>query len=294
MGVGVGNRLFKDRLFLITAYYRNRSSSQLVGIPLPGTTGFSTLNANLDATVQNSGWEVTLRTQNFQNKTFEWTSSFNIALNRNKLLAYPGLESSTYANMYVVGQPINIIKLYHYTGTNSATGVYEFEDVNGDGAITSADRKTVADLSPRFFGGFQNQFKYQKWQLDVLFQFVKQKAFTAMPGVPGTAVNQLESVSEGAGQQPYTVGVNGAVISAYYRYAFSDGALQDASYVRLKNIALSYDVPLHFTKGLHCQIYAQGQNVLTFTRFKQGDPEAKFSNYLPPLRVFATGIKLTF
>jgi len=292
--LGLETGFFKDRLFLITAYYRNRSSSQLVGIPLPGTTGFSTLNANLDATVQNSGWEVTLRTQNFQNKTFEWTSSFNIALNRNKLLAYPGLESSTYANMYVVGQPINIIKLYHYTGTNSATGVYEFEDVNGDGAITSADRKTVADLSPRFFGGFQNQFKYQKWQLDVLFQFVKQKAFTAMPGVPGTAVNQLESVSEGAGQQPYTVGVNGAVISAYYRYAFSDGALQDASYVRLKNIALSYDVPLHFTKGLHCQIYAQGQNVLTFTRFKQGDPEAKFSNYLPPLRVFATGIKLTF
>lgn len=293
--VALETGFFKDRLFLTTAYYFNRSSNQLVGVPLPGTTGFNSLNANLDATVQNSGMEFTLRTVNFQRKNFEWTTNFNISASRNKLISYPGLESSSNANTYVLGQPINIIKLYHYTGMNPTTGVYEFEDVNGDGVLTSiGDRKTIADLSPRFFGGLLNQFKYKGLRLDFLFQFVKQQAFSAMPGVPGTAVNQLASVSDTSAQQPYTVGANGAVISAYYRYVLSDGAIQDASYVRLKNISLTYDLPLKFTKGIRCQLYMQGQNVLTFTKYSNGDPEAKLSNYLPPLKVYSAGVKLTF
>jgi TonB-linked SusC/RagA family outer membrane protein len=285
----------KDRLFLTTAYYFNRSSNQLVGMPLPGTTGFSSLNANLDATVQNSGLEFTLRTVNFQHKSFEWTTNFNISINRNKLISYPGLESSTYANTYVVGQPVNSIKLYHYTGMNPTTALYEFEDVNNDDRITAiGDRKTIADLSPRFFGGLQNQFKYNRFQLDFLFQFVKQQAFGPMPGVPGTAMNQLASVSDTTTQQPYTAGANGTVTTAYYRYGLSDGNLQDASYVRLKNISLTYDLPSKFTPSVRCQLYLQGQNVLTFTKYTNGDPEFKFSGYLPPLKVFTGGVKLTF
>ena len=293
--VALETGFLKDRLFLTTAYYFNRSSNQLVGVPLPGTTGFNSLNANLDATVQNSGLEFTLRTVNFQHKNFEWTTNFNISASRNKLVSYPGLESSTYANTYVVGQPINIIKVYHYTGMNATTGIYEFEDVNGDGTITSlGDRKTIADLSPRFFGGLQNQFKYKGLQLDFLFQFVKQQAFGPMPGVPGTAVNQLASVSDATAQQPYTAGVNGDVTTAYYRYGLSDGNFQDASYVRLKNISLTYDLPLNYTHGVRCQLYLQGQNVLTFTNYSNGDPEFKFGGYLPPLKVFTGGMKLTF
>jgi len=293
--VALETGFLKDRIFLTTAYYLNRSSNQLVGIPLPGTTGFSSLYANLDATVQNSGVEVTLRTENIRNKNFTWTTNFNIAASKNKLISYPGLESSSYATTYVVGQSINIIKLYHYTGMNATTGVYEFQDANGDGIITSiGDRQTIADLSPKYLGGLQNQLKYKGIQLDFLFQFVKQQNFGAIPGVPGTAVNQLASVSNSASQQPYTAGANGDVINAYYRYGLSDGALQDASYIRLKNVSLTYDLPTTLTKGLRCQLYLQGQNVLTFTKFNYGDPEFKFSRYLPPLKVFTVGAKLTF
>ena len=293
--VAMETGFLKDRLFLSVAYYLNRSSNQLVGVPLPGITGFSSLNANLDATVQNSGLEFTLRTVNFQRKHFEWTTNFNISASRNKLVSYPGLESSSYATTYVVGEPTTIIKLYRYIGMNPTTGVYQFEDANGDGMLTSiGDRKTIADLSPRFFGGLQNQFKLDRLQLDFLFQFVKQDAFTAMPGVPGMAVNQLTSVSVSSNQQPYTAGANGAVISAYYRYVLSDGAVQDASYVRLKNVSLTYDLPVKITTGFRCQLYVQGQNVLTFTKFVNGDPEFKFSGYMPPLKVYAAGVKLTF
>ncbi|MFV8339369.1 SusC/RagA family TonB-linked outer membrane protein [Flavobacterium sp. LB3P21] len=292
--VALETGFLKDRLFLTIAYYFNRSSNQLVGIPLPGTTGFGSLNANLDATVENSGLEFTLRTVNFQRKDFEWTTNFNISASRNKLVSYPGLESSTNANRYVVGQPINIVKVYNYTGMNPTTGVYEFEDVNGDGVITSiGDRTQIADLSPDFFGGFQNNFKYKNLQLDFLFQFVKQESFGPTLGVPGTPVNQLASVSNTDGQQPFTSGVNGDIINAYYRYALSTGNIEDASYVRLKNISLTYDLPLKMSKGVRCQLYLQGQNLLTFTNYSNGDPEFKFSNFLPPLKVYSAGVKLT-
>ncbi|CAM3625622.1 SusC/RagA family TonB-linked outer membrane protein [Flavobacterium gelidilacus] len=293
--VAVETGYFNDRIFLTAAYYRNRSSNQLVGIPLPGTTGFPSLNGNLDATVQNSGLELTLRTVNFQRKNFDWTTNFNISASRNKLISYPGLEGSTYANLYVVGEPTSIIKIYHYTGMSSATGAYEFEDLNGDGIITAAgDRKAVADLNPKFFGGLQNQFKYKNLQLDFLFQFVKQQAFSSINGVPGLAINQLATVSDAENQQPFTAGGNSALTTAYSRYVRSDAAIEDASYVRLKNISLTYDLPLLRHQKIQCQLYLQGQNLLTFTKYKSGDPETKFTNVLPPLKVFTVGTKLTF
>jgi TonB-linked SusC/RagA family outer membrane protein len=292
--VALETGFFNDRLFLTSSYYFNRSSNQLVGIPLPSTTGFSSLTANLDATVENSGLEFTLRSVNFQRKSFEWTTNFTISANRNKLISYPGLERSSYANLYVVGESINLIRLYHYTGRNATTGIYEFEDVNGDGVITAAgDRKGIADLNPDFFGGLQNQFTFKGFQLDFLFQFVKQQAFTAMPGVPGQAINQLASIGTATSIQPFTA-ANPAAVTAYSRYVFSDGVLQDASFIRLKNISLTYDLPLKLTHNVRCQLFMQGQNVLTFTKYASGDPEARNNNYLPPLRMFTGGVKLTF
>lgn len=286
----------KDRLFLTIAYYNNRSSNQLVGIPMPGTTGFSSLASNLDATVQNTGLEFTVQTENVSSTNFNWTTGFNLSMNKNKLLSFPGLEGSTYANTFVVGEPITITKVYHYLGMHPETGVYQYEDFNGDGVITSVgDRKGIADLSPKFFGGLENQFKYKNFQLDFLFQFVKQEAFGNYPGAAGTFVNQLSEVSDATTQQPYTAGLNAAAVTAYSRFSISDGAIEDASYLRLKNISLTYDLPLKTAQNLRCQLYIQGQNVLTFTNYKHGDPEFKLSTmYLPPLQVYTAGVKMQF
>ena len=293
---------FRDRISLTASWYQNRSSNQLVGIPLPGTTGFNSLTANLGATVQNSGLEFTLRTVNFQNKNFEWTTNFNISANRNKLIAFPGLDSSPYANIYEIGKPLNIRHLYHFTGLNPETGIYNFEDVNGDGFITSLeDKKTIANLTPDFYGGLQNQLTYKGFQLDFLLQFVKQQNFEYLPGVPGSPLNQLADLTNTWQQDddhtPYqqlTTGLNGDVVSAFYRYSESDGALVDASYIRLKNISLTYDLPLALPKGVRCRLFLQGQNVLTITPYKSGDPELRFSSYLPPLRVFCGGVQVSF
>lgn len=293
--------LFADRLFLTSAYYDNRSSNQLAGIPLPGTTGFTSVQANLDAIVQNKGLEFSIRTVNLQHKNWSWITNFNLTFSRTSLLEFPNLQGSTYANTLVIGEPLNIKKVYHYTGVDQKTGIYTFEDVNGDGLLSAVeDKKTISDLTPDYFGGLQNTIKYKKWQLDFLFQFAKQKNYNGSSyfGLPGTEGNQLVSAVNSwmqAGDNPaiqiYTSGTNSAASAAYYRYFESDGAISDASYIRLKNISLSYDIPL---KDFKCRVFFEGQNLLTLTHYDGADPEFTSLGYLPPLKVFSAGLQFNF
>jgi len=285
---------FADDRFLFTAaYFNNRSSDQLVGVPLPGTTGFTSIQANFAAEVENSGIELEWNSKNIAKPNFSWSTSFNITFPKNRLVSFPGLETSTYANQYVVGQPLNVRMVYHYTGTNPDTGLYEFQDYNGDGQIRAADdRKMLVNTAPKFFGGLQNSLKYQRWQLEFLFQFVKQTApdFNSFKSMPGLSVNQSVEVLNGS--QPFSAGFDAAANNAYTFYRGSDAALTDASFVRLKNLSLSYTVPTQ--RDWSCRLYVQAQNLLTFTRYKGLDPENFSGVNLPPLRVMTLGTQLTF
>jgi TonB-linked SusC/RagA family outer membrane protein len=293
---------FNDKLFATAAWYSNRSSNQLVGIPLPGTTGFSSLMANLGATVGNTGFEFTIRTVNINKRNFNWTTSFNITTNRNKLIAFPGLESSTYAESYIVGKPIDIRHLYGYMGVSATTGIYQFIDYNSDAELSPLeDRKSIADLTPRFFGGLVNQLKYKGFSLDFLLQFVKQKNISYPAAMPGTAFNQLVSLTnvwQGVGDiskaQLFSTGVEDEVATAFYRFGESDGALVDASFIRLKNIALSYDFPVMLKGAAKLRLFGQAQNLLTITSFDNGDPELRYGSFLPPLRICSFGIQVRF
>lgn len=293
----------KDRIFFTAAWYRNRSSNQLVGIPLPGTTGFQSIQANLDAVVQNQGMEFTLRTLNLKNSSFSWTTNFNFTIARNELISYPGLQASTYKNRYVIGQPLNILKVYHSTGVDPITGVYQFEDVNGDGILNAADDKqTIKNLNPKFYGGLQNTFQYRSFEFDFLFQFVKQENYnenSANP-MPGTMNNQpsgvlahWQNLGDTGPYQGYSDS-NSARSLANSRLIQSDAAIGDASFIRLKNISLTYRLPQEWTKKMTCSLSFQGQNILTLTRYKGIDPEFRITGYLPPLRIYTTSIQITF
>jgi len=293
---------FDDRLFFTAAGYRNRSSNQLVGIPLPATTGFTSVSANLDAVVENSGLEFTLRTLNFNSPNIKWSTNFNITVARNRLVSFPGLEGSTYSSKYVIGRPTTIAKTYQFNGVNPSTGIYEFEDVNKDGMISIEDRQTIVDLTPEYYGGLQNTIQYKRLQLDFLLQYVKQQNYEYSSYVPGGSfINQpADMVQTWKNQgdittyQINTSGQNSAAVNAYYNYSDSNAGIVDASYIRLKNISLSYDLPLETTKGVKCRLSLQGQNLLTFTPYKNGDPEFRFSGYLPPLQILTAGVQLTF
>lgn len=290
-----------DRIFLTAAWYQNRSSNQLVGIPLAATTGFSTLQANLDALVQNNGLEFTLRTENITGKTFSWVTNFNISTNKNKLLEFPNLQGSSYSQTYRIGLPLNIRILYQFDGVNPQTGLYKFSDLNLDGKITSPEDKQIAtDLTPKYYGGLQNQLSYKAWKLDFLFQFVKQNNMIASLDPAGQMSNQpvrfVDSWKNAGDQNPfqiYTAGYNNAAVTLGYWYNSSTASVTDASFIRLKNIALSWLIPLQL-KDVQCSINVQAENLLTFTSYRDGDPEFITSGNLPPLKAFTAGIQFNF
>jgi hypothetical protein len=91
--------------------------------------------------------------------------------------------------------------------------------------------------------------------------------------------------------QVYTSGEQSDAVTAYSKFKQSNGVVSDVSFVRLKSLSLSYNIPLKQKTTVDCIIYAQGQNLLTLTKLKSGDPE-QYSGYLPPLRRISFGVRL--
>ncbi|WP_066223741.1 SusC/RagA family TonB-linked outer membrane protein [Formosa haliotis] len=294
---------FNDRVLCNVSWYQNRSSNQLIGIPLAATTGFPELQGNFDATVENRGVELDFSSINLQNKNFKWTTTFNITIPKNELLKFDDLENSAFVNRYIIGEPITIIKLYNAPGVSPETGFYQFEDLNADGVISKPfDNQVIDDFSPKFYGGFQNTISYKNFTLDFFFQFKKQRAFNnlrwkATPGLRGNGpVSLLDRWQEEGDLKPYQMvsgGLSPSVGPIDWNIKESNAAVSDASFVRLRNISLNYQVPTT-TRNLEVNLYLQGQNLLTFTNYDGPDPEEPYSSVLPPLRQFTLGVQVGF
>ncbi|WP_367331089.1 SusC/RagA family TonB-linked outer membrane protein [Sphingobacterium multivorum] len=290
--------LFRNKVNINTAWYRNRSSNQLVGYQLPTMTGFSSVLANLDATVQNTGWEFELNARPFSKGKFQWETSFNITFPKNKLISFPGLEGSTYSNTYVIGQPTSIVKLFNLEGIDPKTGTYIFTDYNGDGKISSADdAKIVENIGVNFFGGLSSSLHYENWDFSFLFQFVKQKSrnynyIIPSPGimnnVPVEALDVWSPENPGGFYQPYKANAS----PNHSIFQNSTASVSDGSFIRLKNVELAYNIPLKNASFRSIRIYFQGQNLITWTKYFGIDPEFATIGYLPPLRTFSFGLKL--
>lgn len=293
----------KNRILINTAWYQNRSSNQLVGIPLAATTGFGSVTGNFDATVENTGLEIDVNTTNIRSAHFQWKTTFNISVPKNRLLKFPGLETSTFSSDYIIGEPLSIIRLYQSLGVNPQTGIYQFEDYNQDGEITSLDdRNFIEDLAPKFFGGLGNTFTYKNLSLDVFFQFKKQKAFNHLryasaPGLLNNAPSYFYNRWQKAGDiTPLMMATSGGNYSLYpsrFNYSSSNEAFSDASFIRLRNISLKYNLPEGNNK-MTISIYLQGQNLWTFTKFDGPDPEQPSHVALPPLRQITLGTQIGF
>lgn len=296
--------LFKNRWNLSAAYYENTSSNQLVGIPLPATTGFSSIQSNLPAKVQNTGWEFETSVQVLRNSKFRYDTSFNLSIPNSKLVEFPNLEGSTYANQYVIGYPTSLVKVYQYEGINPQTGLYQFKDFNGDGKISSPDdNKVIERIGMRFFGGWSNNVSYGPWSASFLWYFVKQRNwnYNKQMVIPGSMNNQpvdvldVWSASNPSGTyMPYSSGSVAAKTSAHSFFQNSTAAIGDASFIRLKNVQINYRIPVREFWIKEAMIYVQGQNLLTITKYFGLDPEFVLNGFLPPLKTYSVGFQIAF
>lgn len=295
-------QLFNNRLAPTLSWYRNRSSNQLVGIPLPGTTGFNSVQANLDATVENSGWEFTLQANVLNTNDFKWSANVNVTIPKNKLLDFPNLEESTYANQYAVGEPITIRKVYNLLGVDKETGLYEFEDVNNDGKIDIQDRKTILNVAPLFYAGFQNSVAYKNISIDFLWHFVKQNGFTPdyFTAMPGSFNNQLQTNADywtpentDARYQKPSAGFNSTTTQAYENYRLSNGVIEKQYYLKLRSVQINYLFQKNSGSNFKLNVFLQAQNLITFSRYKGFDPET-VGSYLPQPAMVYFGFNANF
>lgn len=296
----------KDRVYLSATYFRNRSNNQLVGYILPVLTGFSSVQANLPATVQNSGEEFVVNATNVHSKNFSWNSSINLTIPENKLLAFPNIQNSGYSTTFAVGKSLFIHYVYHYTGVDPQTGLYFFQTKNAAKYKPTpvTDYIVSKPITQSYYGGFENNFTYKAFQLSFLFQFVKQLGYTyahvtaSPPGEenynqPQWVLSHWQKPGDISNVEVYTEGVGNA-FTAFSSYAKSDGVIGDASFIRLKNLAISYELPGVWKRSAHLQtvkVYVQCQNLLTITSYRGLDPETQGAA-LPPLRMITGGIKV--
>jgi hypothetical protein len=239
-----------------------------------------------------------------------------LTIPKNKLVSYPGLETSTNAANLIIGQPFTITKAYHYLNVDPTTGLYLFEDQKGvatslppfDSALTR-----IMNTSPKFYGGIENMIQFKGFELDVLFQFTKQIKRNYFFGSQPGRFSSLASGSLGSNNQPIWIldrwqkpGDNATIqkysnsypigiLAPFNSMTQADVSYADASYIRLRNISLYWEIPGNWKQKTHLQnakVYVQGQNLFTITGYKGMDPETGFLG-LAPLRVITVGVQIT-
>ncbi len=323
--LGLDYGLVNNRITGSIDLYYKTTQDLLLDLNVPATTGFLSQTRNVGE-VQNKGIEFLVETQNLTGD-FSWSSNFNISFNRNEVTDLRGqVLTGGFVNQAREGEPLGVFYALEYAGVNSENGdaLYYVNERDDNGNIVNPDATTndpneanrvvIGSPQPDFTGGFGNTFSYKGVQLRVLFTFDQGSQIFDGGGEFKTAngrfrdnqhVSQLDAWEEPGDQtdvpEPRLFVNNGAAESSRYLY--------DASYVRLKNVNLSYDLPTRLVQRLSvssARIYVTGQNLLTFTDYRWWDPEANadaFSGNLgfgnefytaPQARSVTGGIRLSF
>ena len=299
---------FNDRLSFSAAFYQHRCSNQLVNYRLPNQTGFASVVKNLPAVVENRGWEIIMQSTNIRNKTTNWKTALNITIPSNKLVSFPGLGNSSYRSIYVEGEPLNVIAKYHFLGVDPATGLYHYEDVNGDGILSSLDTKVKGFLGQAWYGGLSNSISWLQFDIDVFFEYRKQVGLNYFGQIGsktiGFAYNQPILVldrwrkpGDHSTVQKFVAVSSSPGFQTSNRLSSSDAGYSDASFLRLKTMALSYrfsEPVLEKLKLESVKMFIQAQNLMTITNYIGADPETQNLFQLPPLRTIVVGMQLTF
>ncbi|MBT1689249.1 SusC/RagA family TonB-linked outer membrane protein [Dawidia soli] len=305
---GLNLGFLKNRVTFDASWYRNRSSRQLVGRPLPDITGFASVRYNLPATVENRGVELQGYAKLLEREELSWSTSFNISFPSSKLLEFEDLEKYVdFRSKYVLGKSLDIAPRFKSLGVNPANGLYQFEGIEpGTSEYELTDLVAQKRLGIRYFGGWQNTVTYGSFQLDFLFQFVNQtvfgylRSFYNMPGSrvsnqPVQVMDRWQNDGDIASVQRFSQ--NPLLAEIHRLQGDSDQNIVDGSFVRLKTVSLSYNLATPLLNRLRLQklrVYVQGQNLFTATDYIGFDPENATATVLPPLRSIAGGLQVTF
>lgn len=316
LDIGLHLGFAHDRVLFSAIWNKSTTSKQLISVPLAIQTGFTQIIKNVPAKVTNHNIEIDVTSITLRKRNVHWTTSFNFTITRNKLLQFPTLPTSTYGNYYLVGQPLGILSGYRTSGVNATSGLYQILDRNGDpidlstGFPTDEDMVKFGAYNPSWFAGLCNNIHLKNWQINFMFQFVKQKGLNQVAllaenagfyqfNQPAAVANRWRKPGDNAPFQQYTQDPSSLTYLAAMLRSSSEDLLVDASFIRMRSLSVSYTVPYRWIKKLkivNCTFAIETQNLLTLTKYAgNNDPENGTINprSLPPLKSIAFCIRST-
>ncbi|WP_460475224.1 SusC/RagA family TonB-linked outer membrane protein [Emticicia fontis] len=343
--VGIELGLFKGRVSIEADYYYRKTTDMLLDAPVPRTSGYATIRKNVGS-MQNKGVEFAINTVNIERAGFQWTSNFNISFNRNKVLSLAtpsdifgvgGPNFTNQTNIIRIGEPVGSFwgltrlgvwseaereqaaKFTSYrNGLTILPGDIKYKDVNGDNAITDADRSIIGNGSPLAWGAFTNTLRYNNFDLTLELQYSLGNDVMMM-NLHASEDRQALANSYSSVLNAWTPTNQSSMIAqirdtrAGYVTNVDSWWIKDGSFLRGKNLLLGYNFPSSVVNKLklsRLRVYASAQNFFLLltdkiiqdpevTPTNQGDGSSAFSqgmmwhNYPKPT-VYMAGLQLTF
>ncbi|MDZ7606396.1 MAG: TonB-dependent receptor [Cyclobacteriaceae bacterium] len=286
--IGTDIALYEGKIQLTFDYYYNITNDLLLNELLPATTGFGSVLGNLGE-ITNEGIELTINTVNID-KVVKWTSQFNIAKNDNivKKLATDEPQFAGYStftnNTHIItpGKPLGTFWGLEFLGVDPGTGDAIYKDMNNDGQLTANDGTFIGDAQADYFGGFTNTILYKGFDVNIFFQYSMGNQMINFGNT--SLLNSGEDISNNQSREALKRWKNEGDIASIPRYEFgntfnnrfSSRFVEDASYIRLKNLTVGYTFDQNIISKLKVRslrIYASGTNVWTWTNYSGADPE---------------------
>ncbi len=327
--VGFDISLLKHRLNLSVDAYYKKTTDLLYSRPIHSTSGMTSIISNIGA-MENKGLEFTADAK-FNLGPVKWTSNFNIATNKNKILSLLDNENKAISigdnRALKVGRDIGSYYLFE------ANGIYQYDgevpqrqfdlgvragdvrwtDVDNNGIINDDDRVTVGSSNPKYSGGWSNGFRYKNFQLDVLTTYSYGANIYSQwkpngLGRVGYRFASLEEYGKNRWTGPGSTNVYPRSISSEtFNTRNSTRFLEDASFIRLRAVTFGYNLPsLTISKfNLNAvRVFAQVDNLYLWTRYSGWDPEVntnldpRFSGIdnlnNPQPRTYSIGTNISF
>jgi TonB-linked SusC/RagA family outer membrane protein len=329
LGLDVG--IFDGRIAATVDFYDKRTSDLLYYENLPWITGYNAYLNNIGK-LKNTGLDLAVNTANLV-REFKWNTALNLSINRNKVTDLDGgelfINNDTYklkiGNWAVIreGEPMGSFfgltsdGIWQSSEADSAAiygaqpGDFRYVDKNRDGKINVDDCGIIGHALPDFTYGFTNTFSYMGFTLDVFLQgsqgnqILNSNRFELESG-NGLSNASIRLLDRWTPENPSDLYPR-ANRNADYLH-MSDRYLEDGSYLRVKTVTLSYDLPEKVLKSLkisNLKFYVTARNLFTLTRYSGFDPEVgsfgmdntrigyDFGSY-PSVRTAIIGASLTF
>lgn len=320
MNGGVDMQLLEGRIQVKADVYNNFTYDLLLGRPYALTTGFASVRSNI-GTMRNRGFEFSVTSVNIDG-ALKWTTRLNVSRNQNKIISlndsipiFTGYTAQGVDRTNIVkeGYPIGSFYGLNYLGVNPATGDAIYEDRNKDGQITNADAMVIGNSQAKLYGGITNTFSYKGFDVNLSFNFSwgNQVLNLTKSGL----VNMGADIQSNQLRESLRRWQKPGDITDIPRYEFgnttnnflSNRILEDASYLRLKNLSIGYNIPVRLISRFKVQgvrIYASATNLWTWTKYSGSDPEVSTLDgstsaqgidfyTLPQVRTIAGGLTIS-